>query len=300
MAGPELTLAKVEIPIKPEDTGKVVDALVEMFSPISEALGMVGDHVRLYRIRSVLRVLSETRALAEQSGLKLKRPPLRFLVPFLEEASLNDDEDTQDDELVSLWASLLLQASQDNGRAKRLMIDVLSRLTASDAQNLEMIVRNPRTDTYTINQLVDVAFEFERRPDLNDRVTKFIEEHDEEVALEKIVGEIEGHGIIVVSCGFYSIGEDDDRVYDVTLTHDDFPDEDDLSLHALAALGLVKFPVVLGRPHRGGRFNMIACVVTALGADFFLSTHDPKLRNTGSRLSRYEPDRALMARRLDE
>lgn len=69
-----------------------------------------------------------------------------------------------------------------------------------------------------------------------------------------------------MSAGFYSFGED--QAYDVTLTHDDFPDEDDLSLHALAALGLIKFPVVLGGPHKGGRLNIIMAVITALGADF--------------------------------
>jgi hypothetical protein len=298
MAGPEITLAKVDIPIAPKDAGRVVDALVDLFSPATEAMGMLGDHVRLYRVRSVLRVLNETKALAEQAGLKLQRPPLKFLVPFLEEASLNDDGDEKDDELASLWANLLLQASQDEGRAKRLMIDVLSRLTARDAQNLEMIVRNPRRDAFSINQLVDVAFEFERT-DINGILTELISQHDEETVLSRLVSELEGHGIIVISCGFYSIGEDDET-FDITLSHDDFPDEDDLSLHALAALGLIKFPVVVGRPHKGGRFNMIVSVLTALGADFFLSTHDPELRNAGSTMSPYEPDPALMPRRLGE
>ncbi len=292
--GPEITLAKVEIPVTPDDSKRVVDALVDLFSPVTEVMGTLGDQVRLYRIRSVLRVLNETKALAEAAGLKLKRPPLRFLAPFLEEASLNDDNDSKDDELVSLWANLLLQASEDDGRAKRLMVDVLSRLTARDAQNLEMIVRNSRTDAYSINQLVDVAFQFERT-DVIGILGEIQKTMEEDEALEKIVAEFEGHGITVISAGFYAFGED--NVYDVALPNEFFPDEDDLSLHALAALGLIKFPVVLGGPHKGGELNIILAIVTALGADFFLSTHDPSLRKAGSTLPPYEPDLSLIPRR---
>jgi hypothetical protein len=99
MSEPEINLTKIELPVATEDSARVVDAVLDLFSPVTETLGALGDHVRLYRTNSVLKVIGETRRLADAAGIKLKRPPLRFLVPFIEEASLQEEGD---EELVSM------------------------------------------------------------------------------------------------------------------------------------------------------------------------------------------------------
>jgi hypothetical protein len=170
------------------------------------------------------------------------------------------------------------------------MIDLLSRLSGEDAENLERIVRNPRTIRSSVNQTVDVAFQFERS-EIDDLLDRILRKMSEGEALGEIVREIEDRGVIVVSAGFYSFNNDDGKgeVWDWHDGHPDFPNEDDISLHSLASLGLVRFPLVYGRPYRGGRFSMIICLLTALGAEFFLNTHDPKLSEAGSTLPPYPP-----------
>jgi peroxiredoxin family protein len=285
MSEPDINIAKIELPVATEDSARVIDAVADLFSPITEAMGTVGDHVRIFRTQSVLRTLRKTKRLAQEAGYKLKRPPLRFLVPFLEETSLQDD--TEDPALVTMSANLLIQASQEQSQVNRMMIDLLARLTPKDAENLERIVRNPRYPKRSVNCIVDAAFEYDRS-DLGGLLSRTVGKMSESDALETIVKDVEDRGVLVIDCGFYSIGEDDANVWDQHIFHPDFPDEDDLSLHSMAALGLLKFPLVAGRPYRGGRFSIITCVLTALGAEFYLNTHDAKLRDTASQMPPYE------------
>lgn len=293
MGEPDINLAKIELPVAPQDAARVVDALIDLFSPVTEAMGVVGDQVRMYRTNAVLRTLGETKRLAEAAGYRLRRPPLRFLAPFLEEASLQGEDD--DPALQTMWANLLLQASQDDGKASRMIVDIMGRLSSNDAKNLERVVRNPRWTRKSINQIVDVAFEYDHF-DLGDLLNDTIQNRQkpddlepdgtEEKAIEIIIHRAEDRGIIVSECGFYSFAER--QAWDVVEIHPDFPNSEDLSLHSLAALGLLKYPLVRGRPYRGGHFSMTLCVLTALGAEFYLSTHDPSLREAGSELPPFE------------
>lgn len=277
LGDPEITLAKIEVPVSTRDTARVVDAILDVFSPVTETLGTLGDHVRLYRTRSVLQVLRETKRLAEESGIKLKQPPLKFLIPYLEGVS---KEDADDKALSSMWANLLLQASSEESKAHPLLVEILSRLTTKDAIYLEKMIKSPRYWSRGASQIEDTAFIFNRWDRTEDYVDDVLNSLTEEDAIEELIRRVEDRGIIVTSCGFYSIdcdGEGDGQ--DIFDDYEEFPQSDELSLHALAALGLVRYPVDVVRRHKGGTFIMTICVLTGLGAEFYLTTHAPELRN---------------------
>jgi len=76
----------VVVEVKIEGTKELSNALVEMFSPVTEALGALGDRVRIYRQISLLRSFKRAKAIASSEGLILTEPPLKFLVHILRTA----------------------------------------------------------------------------------------------------------------------------------------------------------------------------------------------------------------------
>lgn len=281
----EITLAKIEVPIAPKDSARIVGAVIDLFSPLTEVAAAIADRVRLYRARSVLGAFAETKRLAAEAGIQLKQPPLKFLIPYMEEVS---KEDPDDKDLRSLWANLLLRASTDETKAHPLLIEILSKLTAKDAMYLEKIVRNPRYVGRSVNQIEDTAFIFDKWPPISEIVSEtFAEASDEEEIVSELIRKIEDRGIIVTSCGFYSIDRDDD-MNDVCEDYSEFPERDSLSLHSLAALGLVRYPFNVVRQHKNGTFIMTICVLTELGVEFYLTTHALELATAGSDLPPFE------------
>ncbi len=78
--------------VKIEGTKGLSKAIVEAFSPLTEALGTLGDRIRIYRQLSLMRSLRRAQEIAEEEHLPLKQPPLKFLVPFLEDCSLEEPQ----------------------------------------------------------------------------------------------------------------------------------------------------------------------------------------------------------------
>lgn len=122
--------------IKLEGTKEVSNALVEIFSPVTNLLGTLGDRVRIYRQLSLLRSLKRAREIAAEEGLTLKEPPLKFLVPYLEDCSLESPENT---ELIEMWAKLLASSASDFRPEHSLFIRILREMTVSEGRLLEYI-----------------------------------------------------------------------------------------------------------------------------------------------------------------
>lgn len=125
------------IDIKLEGTKEISNALVEIFSPVTNLLGTLGDRVRIYRQISLLRSLRRAKEIASEEGLELKEPPLKFLVPYLEDCSL---ESPDDEVLIDMWAKLLASSASHSRPEHNLFIRVLRELTASEAKLLEYVV----------------------------------------------------------------------------------------------------------------------------------------------------------------
>lgn len=124
------------IEVNIEGTKELSRALVEALSPVTELLGTLGDKIRIYRQLSLLKSIRRAKEIAEAEGLQLREPPLKFLVPLLEECSLEDPEDST---LIDMWARLLVAESTTHKSEHHLFIRVLRELTKEEARLLKYI-----------------------------------------------------------------------------------------------------------------------------------------------------------------
>lgn len=119
---------KVEAKIGEQSIDKLVDALVDTFSPATELLGAIGDGVRLARVEIAAHITRRAKKLAEDNGLTLKAPPLKFLLPFFEKASIEEDS-----ELVEAWTALLVSAGSQFNSEQIIFSDILSKISSREA-----------------------------------------------------------------------------------------------------------------------------------------------------------------------
>lgn len=138
--------AKIEAKVGERSTDKLIDVLVDTFSPASETLGLLGDAIRLARVEVATRVALRAKEKAEKAGLRLVAPPFKFLVPFFEKASI---ESESDDEMQSLWANLLVSAATNVDQLSPIFIDILSKLRGVDAKVFEDIMSHEEFGTAT-------------------------------------------------------------------------------------------------------------------------------------------------------
>lgn len=126
---------EVDAEVDASGTGKLIDAAVDAFSPATEVLGLLGDCVRLARAEVAILVTKRAKKIADESGLRLVAPPLKFLVPFYEKASL---EESTDSEAIERWAQLLVGASSGVALSPH-FISILAEMNATQAQLLKSI-----------------------------------------------------------------------------------------------------------------------------------------------------------------
>jgi hypothetical protein len=109
--------------IPPDVTRAKVKAWLDVISPITEWAGLKGDQLRhkreLLRIQqeaSLNRIAELAQNKIKSQSLSISPVPTKFLVPFLERASLEDD--TSD--LCERWADLLVSAATEYDPSRQL------------------------------------------------------------------------------------------------------------------------------------------------------------------------------------
>lgn len=133
-------------PLTPISSGGV-GFLRRLFGPAASELGEVlADRVRAYRAKNLQRIL--TKAEKKLEGRLIEELPLRFSIPLLEKASLEDD-----DALVEMWANLLADAGKEIREEHYLMQKVLSSITPGAAELLDYIVGEFHTKEDWYNEL---------------------------------------------------------------------------------------------------------------------------------------------------
>ena len=135
----------VNITISERSTEKVIDALLDAFSPITQGLGTLGDRVRVYRTVTLIRILQRAKKIAEEEGHKLELPPPKFLVPYMEAASLEDESEAG---LQEKWAKLLAGAGQTPDSLSYFARAVLAELSPEEARLLDQLVQTCRVLEY--------------------------------------------------------------------------------------------------------------------------------------------------------
>lgn len=142
----------VDIKLEGKEISK---ALVDMFSPATNFLGTLGDKVRVYRQLSLMKSIKRANEIAASEGLQLAEPPLKFLVPFMEECSLESPDDSK---MIEMWARLLASSSSNYESDCHLFIRILREITPDEARLIDYMCSPKSADLNS--HLSDVGFDW--------------------------------------------------------------------------------------------------------------------------------------------
>ena len=156
-------------------TGKALDTannfggFISKFisAPLEEGMGIVQDKLRYIRWERQVRLMKKSEEFMNEIGSEnsIKPIPLKFAIPLIQAATLEDDDYLQD-----LWAKLLVNFSNKDSDVKisRAYIDILEKLSPLEAKILLVIYSYPFNESEHRGVLTI---------DLPEKVTPYI--HDE-------------------------------------------------------------------------------------------------------------------------
>lgn len=115
----------------------ITDLIHKLAGPLADELGhMLGDSVRVYRVKNSIKTAQKTQVLLRDAGLPVNVVPPRLLLPILEGCSIEDNETLQE-----LWAGLLATASQQGDALSPSFIETLKQLTPDEARYLDKLFK---------------------------------------------------------------------------------------------------------------------------------------------------------------
>jgi hypothetical protein len=111
----------------------VKDFLDKLISPsVGEFGQLIADNVKFLRGKNQVRILQKAKAYVEKNNIDVKQIPIKILVPFLEHASLEEDETLQDK-----WAILLANmASSKANLQNQIFPYLLSQISIEEFNGL--------------------------------------------------------------------------------------------------------------------------------------------------------------------
>ncbi len=113
----------------------------KIISPSAEELGLlIKDRVSLWRFNNQIKILNKAKAQCEKNNISIKSISPKLLCPYLENASLEDDDNLQDK-----WANLLVNMvdSQQNIQ-NHVFPYILSQLSKDEFVFLEAILQQKK------------------------------------------------------------------------------------------------------------------------------------------------------------
>jgi hypothetical protein len=128
--------AEIKAEVPASSAGRFLDTLTDLIRPFSEKRGLRADQIRLQREDVLIEIARKAMARLAIENAEPKPLPNKFLVPFLEAASL---EDLRDVNLTEMWANLLANASTNSESTNPAFINILKEITSEEALLFEYI-----------------------------------------------------------------------------------------------------------------------------------------------------------------
>lgn len=111
--------------------------LGKLISPTIEEVGLlISDNIKYLRFKNQVRILLKAKAYVEKRNISLKEIPIKILVPLLENASLEDNEQMQDK-----WANMVVNLvdSQKNLQ-NQIFPYLLSQISIEEFNELKLLI----------------------------------------------------------------------------------------------------------------------------------------------------------------
>jgi hypothetical protein len=228
--------------IPPDVTRAKASAWLDLISPLTEWAALKGDALRFKRTQ--LRLQRED-VLAEIVGLTRKqigrledisKPiPNKFLVPFLEQASLEDP----DSSLIDMWASLLASAAQEFSSHHVHFVSIISRLSPKQGEILKLLVGTESTNSCEL--AMDNIRGYFQSPKIRSTIEQLVlklPEQTDAAFCEAIYTELNQIGIEVVHASAENLKMKD--YFDITIGYSNYDDDDEVDYSILEAVGLIR------------------------------------------------------------
>jgi len=140
--GTEISISKDGFGFKTdgEASERLANAVLDFLSPISEGAGFIGTKLRGYRMEAALKATVRAKEICEANNLPINPVPPKFLLQWIEGASLEDIND--DDNLIDAWSNLLVSNSSSLNKNSILFCDLLKKIDSSHAKYLFELTRN--------------------------------------------------------------------------------------------------------------------------------------------------------------
>jgi hypothetical protein len=128
----------MEISIKPLEivAEAAKDFLQKVITPPLEEVGLLlADTVKLWRFKNQITILTKAEAYLKAKNLNTRKVSLKILVPLIEQASFEEEENLQ-----NKWAFLLSNIVKENSTINTTLYShILSQLTTKDAEIFKVI-----------------------------------------------------------------------------------------------------------------------------------------------------------------
>ncbi len=265
--------AEIKTEIPGESSGRLLDALTDIFRPFSESRGLKADQIRLQREEVLIEIARRARERLNIEGLQPKQVSTKFLIPFMEKASIEEN----DSELIDTWAKLLTTASQDYESSLVRYVSVLAELSSREVKFLHRIINGSRAEQ-DLSFLADAPLGFAEwyisrflARLLNNSLSKSKKVTGKrfQSALQRFISEVEVPGGLAMHV----------VVDDYYLQHSDFKihdPNDKAAMAVLESLGLLRNNTITF--DQDGKFCFVECVhLTEFGLGFCLAC-DPDLK----------------------
>ncbi len=118
-----------------EPINKAMDFITDIIKPpIKEISEILTDKVKYWRFQNQIKILERAQEYIKSKGYKPNQIPVKTLVPLLDGASLEEDEDMQD-----RWAALLANAANPNNvfSSHIIFVELLKQLSPYECIILE-------------------------------------------------------------------------------------------------------------------------------------------------------------------
>jgi hypothetical protein len=263
--------------IPPDVTRAKAGAWLDLISPWTEWAGLKGDQIRhkrellrLQREEVLTTIALHARKQLNQTAVPIKPVPNKFLVPFLEKASLEDEHS----ELIGKWANLLTSAAIEFNHHMVRFCTILAEIGPTEVKFLHRLCRENRSSPRRgLSWVEDVPMAFSL-PQLVRDVDRAIElSKGPEENIHGIIAKLELPGGLITT-----IGIDDHRTDDMLSdTHDLDDSVWESSISLLQSLGLLENHMFISGEVEYYSWYAETVSLTSFGVAF-VSACDPEVR----------------------
>jgi hypothetical protein len=129
--------------------------LQKLINPPLEELGLlIADNIKLWRFKNQVKILTKAEEYINKKNIKIKQIPLKILVPLLDGASLEEDDDLRDK-----WSALIVNYANENQKINcTIYPNILNQLSSNEARCLDKMLEK---GTYDVGEFSDLWNEFE-------------------------------------------------------------------------------------------------------------------------------------------